>query len=76
MLNDKAHINVEGRIHQYFKEISIVQIDILVYLKIHLSKNNKGCALLGIRTSNYDSKNNNITTSNVCIPCLPTTIFV
>jgi hypothetical protein len=44
----------------------------------HLFKNNKGCALVGTQTSNDNNKSNNTTTinSNVCIPCLPTTIIV
>ena len=44
----------------------------------HLSKNNKGCALVGTKTSSDNRKSNNTptTTSNVCILCLPTTIFV
>ena len=43
----------------------------------HLSKRNKGCALVGTKTSNNNSKSNNTTTtiSNVCILCLPTTTF-
>ena len=44
----------------------------------HLSKNNKGCALLGTKHQTYNIKSNNtiITTSNVCIPCSSTTIYL
>jgi hypothetical protein len=44
----------------------------------HLFKDNRGCALVGTRTSNDNHENNNTTTTTsiVCIPCLPTTIFV
>ena len=43
-----------------------------------LSTNNKGCVLLGTKTSNDNSQSNNTTTTtlNVCIPCLPTILFV
>ena len=38
----------------------------------HLCKNNKGCALVGTKTSNNNKNNNNTstTTSNVSTPCL------
>ena len=41
-------------------------------------QNNKGCPLVGTRTSNDYTKSNNTstTTLNFCIPCLPTAIFV
>ena len=44
----------------------------------HSSKNNKGCALVGTKTSNNDSESNitMTTTLIVCIPCSPLTVFV
>ena len=55
-------------------------IDIEVYLDKALVqvRNNKQCVIVGMKTSNDNSNNNNITiaTSNVCISCLLTTIFL
>lgn len=51
----------------------------LIYLSFkyiwrnRLSRNNEGCALVETKVSNED---NNTTNWNVCVPCLPTTIFV
>ena len=44
----------------------------------NLSKYNKGCVLVGTKTSNDNNKSNNTTTttSNLYIPCPSTTIFV
>ena len=49
-----------------------VQLHITNMLDKHLSINNKGSALVGIKTSNENIKSNHITTatSNVCIPSL------
>ena len=55
-------------------------IDIEVYLDKPLVqiRNIKKCVFVGTKTSNDNSNNNNITiaTSNVCISCLLTTIFL
>ena len=43
-----------------------------------LIQKNNGCAFMGTKTSNDNIKSNNTTstTSNVCVPCSPTNIFV
>jgi hypothetical protein len=55
-------------------------IDIEVYLDKPLVqvRNIEECVFVGMKTSNDNSKSNNTTiaTSNVCISCLPTTIFL
>ena len=75
-------LDIDDQIQRMYPRVSeSIHMYLHAYLKLtfkdiwtnHLSKNTKGCTLVGTKTSN---KTTTTTTLNVCIPCLPTTIFV
>ena len=74
------HHEIRKTVHSYPLHIHIFYLQ-LTFKHIwtnHLSINNRGRALVETKTSN-DNNNKNITTtmtSNVCVLCSPTTIFV